>query len=133
MGTQQRKRIVIDRLPPILILQYLPGRLVSDDKEIRFFDDITVTYYQPSGKKKKVYVAVGCILCTGPAQEHFIARWKQGNSFFHYNSFRSPQVKVVKSFLDRCDGVAQTDTVRMVFYADERSARSAEKLLDDTH
>ncbi len=96
-----RRRIVLDRLPPTLIVHLPPVRKTAVEAWA-LFDDIKLTYQAPLEVRDITYHAVGCVLMSGTAATaHFMVVWRARGLFWLYDGMMNAgRVQRVASWLD---------------------------------
>lgn len=91
-----RFNLILDRLPPILLL-HLPSPVShQDDKIWKLFEDLTFTYTDTTGDKKPTYTPLGCIIVQN--RNHFMVRWQERygyESIIHYDGLVSDRAHKV--------------------------------------
>jgi hypothetical protein len=85
-----KKTIILDRLPPTLMV-HLNGNVderVSQSEQL--FEDVAISYSDPKKEFHMVYRVVGCIMVTGTGSAaHFIVVWRVGHRFLLFDGLQN--------------------------------------------
>jgi len=112
----RRLQVVLDRLPPALIVNLERGPQISHNKARGFFADICVKHTTTSQHPitKVSYFVEGVIFRAG---KHFVGRWKgKGTSLgrlAHFDGVSGAEVSTVDNWID---GLSLYDQVSVLFY-----------------
>lgn len=100
--SRQSGLLILDRLPPILLL-YLPDAVSKKEDQFRkCFTPQHISYRDTRGRSNVVYMPLGCVILLNG--NHFVVRWMRGGSasaeILHYDGMKSPEVTVVRGWWD---------------------------------
>ncbi len=98
-GTCSRFRLVLDRMPPTLLL-YLPRPISEKANDVwRLFERLDVAYQDTRGGQTIQYEPVGCVMFVHG--NHFVVRWKakgEDDGIIEYDGMSGAEVSVVANW-----------------------------------
>lgn len=116
---QERVNLVIDRMPPTLMVLVPVPTTQSEDTRWKHFEPLDLTYETTRGSSKVSYEPVGCIMMRN--WNHYIVRWKarnehpEGQPIVHYDSLENPNISYKKDWWDGVIKSSQTGVVTLFY------------------
>lgn len=105
IGSRVRSLVVLDRLPPTLLL-HLPEPITQKEDQVwRLFEPMELAYRTTRGMIRVRYQPVGCVVMI--SWDHFVVRWrneKDGSSqILQYDGLESPNASKRPSWWEEND------------------------------
>lgn len=115
-GNPSKVRVVVDRMPPMLVVSLGGGMNVSDNLVRRPFHNVSIEHYTSGNTRIKTatYYVDGAITNVGA---HFIARWKgkeqMSGAILHFDCKETQEVSSVQGWVD---SLRRFDRITVLFY-----------------
>lgn len=95
-----RHWLIVDRMPPTLIVQLPDGAKQGKAVQAALFDEMTVEWNTPYDTQTTAYYAVGAIIATGKAEStHFVSVWRACESFVLYDGMaKGGKARLIKDW-----------------------------------
>ena len=101
-NTHIQQKIILDRLPPTLIIHLPETGTVHACKRWLPFEDIEVTWRRPRGRSTTLYHTTGAVFTVGrKAATHFVVVWRVNDSFYLYDGMvNNGEVRNISGWFD---------------------------------